>query len=246
MVAPWRNPQGRASFGYEGFRFALYPRQGGHAPEFDNLDNLLILGRMLGRIHAIGAVRPFVHRPRLDSSSFGHASVALISERFIPDDYRPSYEAVTDQLLEVIDGIIAADRRRPLSSAPTATATPATSSGATMPRTSSISTTPASAPAVQDLWMMLSGDRPRQTAQLAELMEGYSRVLRLRPARTAPDRAAARPAHAPLQRLARPALGRPGSSPQLPLVQHRALLGRADPELREQLAALDEPPLELP
>ena len=63
----------RASFTTTDFRFALYPRQGGHAPEFDNLDNLLILGRMLGRIHRIGAVRPFVHRPALDSRSFGHA-----------------------------------------------------------------------------------------------------------------------------------------------------------------------------
>ncbi len=110
VVAPWKNAAGESLFQYKGFHFALYPRQGGHAPEFDNLDNLLILGRMLGRIHRIGAVQPFSHRPTLDSRSFGHASVSLIRERFIPEDYRPSYEAVTGQLLEVIDGIM--DERR--------------------------------------------------------------------------------------------------------------------------------------
>src|SRR5512140_2340663 len=63
VVAPWTNPAGQSLFHHGGFRFALYPRQGGHAPEFDNLANLLSLGRMLGRIHRIGAVQPFVHRP---------------------------------------------------------------------------------------------------------------------------------------------------------------------------------------
>jgi len=71
VVAPWKNDAGESLFLYKGFRFALYPRQGGHAPEFDNLDNLLILGRLLGRLHAIGALHPFAHRPRLDLQSFG-------------------------------------------------------------------------------------------------------------------------------------------------------------------------------
>src|SRR5664279_803885 len=106
VVAPWTNPNGESLFSYGGFRFSIYPRQGGHAPEFDNLDNLLILGRMLGRIHRIGSLQPFTHRPTLDSASFGHDSVSLIAERFIPEDYRASYEAVTSLLLETIDGIL--------------------------------------------------------------------------------------------------------------------------------------------
>ena len=69
VVAPLRNPEGTSLLQYDGFSFALYPRQGGHAPEFDNLDNLKILGRMLGRIHGVGAVKPFVYRPTLDRQS---------------------------------------------------------------------------------------------------------------------------------------------------------------------------------
>jgi len=49
IVAPLKNTDGISLFHYDGFYFALYPRQGGHAPEFDNLDNLKILGRLLGR-----------------------------------------------------------------------------------------------------------------------------------------------------------------------------------------------------
>ena len=48
VVAPWINATGETLFHHDGFRFALYPRQGGRAPEFDNLDNLPVLGRMLG------------------------------------------------------------------------------------------------------------------------------------------------------------------------------------------------------
>ncbi len=107
VVAPLVNAAGESLFQHGVFRFALYPRQGGHAPEFDNLDNLLILGRMLGRIHAIGAVTPFVHRPALDSQSFGYASVALIRERFIPPEYLESYTGLTAQLLTAIDTILA-------------------------------------------------------------------------------------------------------------------------------------------
>ncbi|MDD2541888.1 MAG: serine/threonine protein kinase, partial [Desulfuromonadaceae bacterium] len=107
IVAPLRNPDGTSLLQYAGFYFALYPRQGGHAPEFDNLDNLKILGRLLGRIHGTGAVKPFKHRPVLDRQSFGTNSVRRIEERFIPDEYRASYSSVTGQLLEAIDSILA-------------------------------------------------------------------------------------------------------------------------------------------
>ena len=245
VVAPWRNGAGESLFHHEGFRFALYPRQGGHAPEFDNLDNLLILGRMLGRLHLVGAVRPFRHRPALDSGSFGHASVALIRERFVPPDYRESYVAVTDRLLEAVDAAIAA-------------AGPVRllrvhgdcHAGNILWRDNAphfVDFDDArTAPAVQDLWMMLSGDRDRRTAQLVELVEGYGEFNDFDPREL---------------RLVEPLRA-------LRILHHSAWLARRweDPlfhrtfpwfntprywneqinELREQVAALDEPPLQLP
>ena len=54
VVAPLRDNNGDSLFEHAGFYFALFPRRGGHAPELDNGDNLLVLGRTLGRMHQIG------------------------------------------------------------------------------------------------------------------------------------------------------------------------------------------------
>ncbi len=245
VVAPWVNSAGESLFRHGIFSFALYPRQGGHAPEFDNLDNLLILGRMLGRIHAIGAVRPFVHRPVLGSQSFGYASVALIKERFIPAEYRDSYTALTSQLLTAIDTILAG-----AGTIAYIRAHGDCHAGNILWRDGAphfVDFDDARmAPAVQDFWMMLSGERPRQTAQLAELVEGYSEFCDFNPRE--------------LQLI--------GALRALRMLHYSAWLARRweDPifprtfpwfntirywgeqilELREQLAALSEPPLELP
>jgi Ser/Thr protein kinase RdoA (MazF antagonist) len=244
VVAPWKNAACDSLFLYKGFHFALYPRQGGHAPEFDNLDNLLILGRMLGRIHRIGAVRSFSYRPVLDSQTFGHVSVALISERFIPEDYRPSYEAVTGQLLAAIDGIMSE--------------TGAVSyirthgdchAGNILWRDNAphfVDFDDARmAPAVQDLWMMLSGDRQRQNAQLESLMEGYREFCDFDPRelRLIESLRALRMLHYSAWIASRwddPAF--PSAFPWFNTVNY---WGEQILALREQLAVLDEPPLEL-
>jgi len=245
VVAPLVNAAGESLFRYGQFRFALYPRQGGHAPEFDNLDNQLILGRMLGRIHALGAVTPFAYRPALDCKSFGYASVALIRERFIPTEYLESYTALTSQLLTAIDTILAdAGTIRYIRVHGDCHA------GNILWREGAphfVDFDDARlAPAVQDLWMMLSGERPRQTAQLAELIEGYSEFCDFNPRE--------------LQLI--------GALRALRMLHYSAWLARRweDPifprtfpwfntvrywgeqilELREQLAVLSEPPLELP
>ena len=245
VVAPITNASGNSLFHHDGFRFALYPRQGGHAPEFDNLDNLLTLGRMLGRIHSIGAVRPFLCRPTLDSRSFGHASVALIAERFIPDEYRPSYEAVTGQLLEAIDRIMAdAGPLRYIR------AHCDCHSGNILWRDDAphfVDFDDARmAPAVQDLWMMLSGERPRQNAQLAELIEGYSEFCDFQPRelRLIEALRALRMLHYSAWLASR------WDDPIFPLTfpwfNTVRYWGEQIIQLREQLAALAEPPLELP
>ncbi|MCD4688509.1 MAG: serine/threonine protein kinase [Desulfuromonadaceae bacterium] len=180
VVAPLINDQGESLFVHGPFRFALYPRQGGHAPELDNLDNLLILGRLMGRIHSVGALRPFQHRPRLDSQSFGRDSVALISERFVPPETKANYDALTTDLLQAIETIFAdtIDLRY-------LRAHGDCHGGNILWR----DTAPhfvdfddaRMAPAIQDLWMMLSGDRGRQHAQLAELVEGYNEFFDFQP-----------------------------------------------------------------
>ena len=244
VVAPIINSDGESLFHYEKFRFALYRRQGGHAPEFDNLENLLILGRMLGRLHNIGAVRPFVHRPELDSKSFGHESVALISERFIPDEYRPSYNAVTEQLLSSIEAIFAeaAPVRYIRAHGDCHAGNILWRDGA--PHFVDFDDA-RNAPAVQDLWMMLSGERPRQMAQLEALIKGYREFCDFNPRelRLIEPLRALRMLHYSAWLASRwddPIF--PRTFPWFNTVRY---WGEHILQLREQLAALEEAPLEL-
>jgi Ser/Thr protein kinase RdoA (MazF antagonist) len=245
VVAPSRNEAGESLLHYQGFRFALYPRQGGQAPEFDNDDNLLILGRMLGRIHSVGAVRPFTHRPTLDSQSFGHKSVALIAERFIPDEYRASYQAVAGQLLQAVDEIFAgtAQPRYIRSHGDCHAGNILWRDGA--PHFVDFDDA-RMAPAVQDLWMMLSGERPRQLAQLAQLIKGYNQFYDFRPSelRLVEPLRALRMLHYSAWLASR------WEDPTFPLTfpwfNTVRYWGEHILQLREQLSALEEPPLELP
>lgn len=174
VVAPLVNAAGETLQQRGEFRFALYPRKGGHAPELDNLDNLLVLGRLLGRIHAVGALQPFRSRPAIDSQSFGHDSVALISGQFIPPDLKTAYDTLAADILRQIDAVMAehagqvawirvhgdchAGNMLWRDQAPHFV----DFDDARM------------APAVQDVWMLLCGDRSNQTAQLSEIIEGYN------------------------------------------------------------------------
>ena len=180
VVAPIINDESESLFDYNGFRFAIYPRQGGHAPEFDNLDNLLILGRTLGRMHAIAAPGSFKYRPRIDCASFGHSSVELISEQFIIPEYKNSYNALTRDLLQALDEIFDRANETPLIRTHGDCHAGNILWRYTAPHFVDFDDA-RSAPAIQDIWMMLSGDRPRQTAQLAEIVEGYNEFYDFRP-----------------------------------------------------------------
>lgn len=172
IVTPLQNGQGESLFKFDNFRFALFPRRGGRMAELDDLDNLHMLGKLLGRMHRVGAVKPFNYRPRLDMQSFGYESVAFISEHFIPADLKTAYDSLTRDLLTAMEdlitqvGTIASIRLHGDCHA-----------GNILWRDENplfVDMDDARmAPAIQDLWMLLSGDRPRQLAQLNELLDGY-------------------------------------------------------------------------
>tara|TARA_R110000787_G_scaffold147742_5_gene261618 strand:- start:21475 stop:22491 length:1017 start_codon:yes stop_codon:yes gene_type:complete len=180
VVAPWQNEQNESLFKFGSFRFALFKRRGGRAPELGDLDSLFIIGRLMGRIHLVGAARPFVHRPTLGIDSYGYQSVATVSEGFIPASLRASYQAITTDLLQALEEklTILAD--------------------ISMLRTHGDchvgnilwrDDTPhfvdfddaRMAPAIQDLWMLLSGYRPEQIAQISEIIEGYNEFSEFHP-----------------------------------------------------------------
>ncbi|MBY4677316.1 serine/threonine protein kinase [Marinobacterium arenosum] len=173
VVAPIRDAEGCSLFQHGGFRFALFPRRGGRAPELANLDNLFQLGRLLGRFHLIGAKRPFEHRPEITCQNYGHDSVALISERFIPAELKPAYDSLTRDLLQLMDQRVAE-----VGEVAKIRVHGDCHSGNMLWRDDAphfVDFDDARmAPAVQDLWMLLSGDRQEQTVQLSEILDGYA------------------------------------------------------------------------
>lgn len=158
---------------HQGFRFALFPRRGGRAPELDDPEVLKWLGRFLGRIHAVGALRPFAQRPRLDIASFGEGPRdALVESGFIPPDLLATWRSVVDQVLDGVRrcferaGDIASIRLHGDCHAGNVLWTDAGPHFVDFDDARS-------GPAIQDLWMLLSGEAPAMARQLDHLIDGY-------------------------------------------------------------------------
>ncbi|WP_426151338.1 serine/threonine protein kinase [Pseudomonas sp. DC3000-4b1] len=172
VVAPLVR-DGVSLFAHGEFRFALFPRRGGRAPEPGNLDQLYRLGQLLGRLHAVGASKPFLAREALTVDNFGSASLTtLLDGGFIPASLLPAYSSVARDVLARVEAAFAsttfASIRLHGDCHP----------GNMMCRDEVFHLVDLddcrTGPAVQDLWMMLAGDRQERLAQLAELMDGYN------------------------------------------------------------------------
>ncbi len=244
VVAPCTDSDGNTLHDFQGFLFSLFPRRGGHAPELDNLEHLEIIGRLLARIHLIGARKPFTARPVLDSSSFGHASVRFLLDNFIPAEYRDSYAALANDLLERIDQRFAA-----LSPVVRIRVHGDCHSGNMLwrhnaPHFVDFDDT-RMAPAIQDLWMLLSGAEDQQRRQLEKILSGYHQFYDFNPQELQLIE--------PLRTLRMihysAWLARRWDDPAFPRTfpwfNSIRYWGEHILELREQLAALQEPPLHL-
>lgn len=179
IIAPIQR-DGKSLFEYQGYRFAIFPRRGGYAPELENLDTLYTLGQHLGRLHAVGKVKNFDHRPSLNIESFGETPREFIlTGDFLPTSLREAYETLSRHILDKLSAIIA-DLDFELirihgDCHP----------GNILVRPDSMYLVDLddarNGPAVQDIWMLLSGDRMQRTAQLESILEGYEEFCKFAP-----------------------------------------------------------------
>ena len=164
---------------HAGFSFSVSPRRGGRAPELDDGEVLEWIGRFLARIHAVGASQPFTTRPALDLSTFGlEPRNWLIDNHKVPLDVQSAWEKQCDEALAMI-------RDTALGEGKSDTAM-IRLHGDCHP--GNILWTPGqgphfvdlddarTGPAVQDLWMLLSGDRSQRQKQLGALVDGYEQM----------------------------------------------------------------------
>ncbi len=167
---------GRTLATHQGFRFAVYPRRGGRAPELDAPGVLEWIGRFIGRIHAVGAQRPFRHRPALDPDTLGQEPRDwLLASGMLPAEieraWRQTVDAALVQVRERFDQAGGLPRIRLhgdchpgnllwTDSGPHFVDFDDARNGC----------------AVQDLWMLLSGTPPERSTQLDRLLEGYRQM----------------------------------------------------------------------
>lgn len=162
---------------FSGFRFALFPRRGGRTPELENPHTLEWLGRFLGRIHAIGSTRPFTTRPTLDAQSFGRESRDwLLANQVIPPDLRLPWEGAADLALEHVAhcylraGRVALIRLH--GDCHPGNVLWVEDGAERGPHFVDLDDA-RMAPAVQDLWMLLPGEREAASLALGSLIKGY-------------------------------------------------------------------------
>jgi len=161
------------SLRFADFRIAIYPRRGGRTPEFGDEKTLEWIGRFIGRIHAVGATRKFQHRDALTPKTFGHdARAFLLATNFIPADLLDAWQAVTEQALAGVD--------RCFQGGHTAIRLHGDCHVGNVLWTEDgphfVDLDDARmGPAMQDLWMLLSGDRHAMGRQLRAVLNGYEK-----------------------------------------------------------------------
>lgn len=241
-VAPLER-DGATLFRHAGFRYAVFHRAAGREPNVEDPAVLRVLGHALGRLHAVGAARPFLHRRRMSVQEFAaHSAEFLLASGFIADELQAAYRAVATQLIE---RVTPAFETLPLAvrihgdchlgnllwryDAPNFVDFDDAMTG----------------PPIQDLWMLLAGERDDRARQLDVLVSAYeefhdfdARQTRLiEPLRT-------------LRIMHHAAwIGRRWQDPAFPAAFPNFAETRYWSDhvlaLKEQLAALDEPPLAL-
>ena len=176
MVAPLLL-QNRTLHRHAGFLYSVSPARGGRRPELDDPEVLEWIGRLLARLHQVGSSRPFGQRPALDAQTFGSEPVQwLLASGMIPPEAGSRWREAAQAALALATATMAVCGK------PDGMAT-LRLHGDCHP--GNILWTPdqgphfvdfddsRSGPAVQDLWMLLSGERQQLQRQLGALLDGY-------------------------------------------------------------------------
>lgn len=173
VVAPMR-VAGETLFAYEGYRYALYPLQGGRWPELNQSEDLVWCGRFIARIHMVGKKQPFAYRGAISIARMGQeSSQYLLQRNFIPEYLHQSYESLCADLIRQIEHCFhAAGKVQTLRIHGDCHRGNIlwTDAGPHFVDLDDCCT----GPAIQDLWMLLAGDRNEISEQMCDLLEGYN------------------------------------------------------------------------
>jgi Ser/Thr protein kinase RdoA (MazF antagonist) len=158
------------------FWFSVSPCRGGRAPELDDPEVLMWIGRLMARMHLVGERHAFEHRPTLNLHSFGEASRDLLMhENWVPPEVAQQWLSLCNQTLELVRQKMPAQVRtlrlhgdcHPGNILWTPQGMPEAG-----PHFMDLDDA-RMGPAVQDLWMLLHGDEQERRQKLFTVLEGY-------------------------------------------------------------------------
>ena len=229
-------------------RLAAYPMRSGHGPELEDLDTLRWLGRFIARLHGVGEQRPFQHRRTINAATFCHAPLArLLALDLIPPAQVDGFSRVCRQALVMVDAAMAAVPAQPLRLHGDC------HPGNILWRDVGDRGGPqivdlddaVTGPAIQDLWMLLSGDAAAMRSQMAAVLQGYRQFRAFDPRELAliePLRTLRMVHHSAW-------LAERWDDPAFPIAfpwfGTAGYWGQQTTQLREQIEAMAQPPLDL-
>lgn len=175
VVAPLVDANGDTLLATGPFRFCLFPRVGGRAPALDDPAQLTVVGRTVGRLHEVTQDWEFEHRPFVDADRLGASAIEfLVESEHVPDGVRDAYEELAWELLDLVEDRI--DEAGDFAEFPIhgdmhpGNILWRAEDG--VPQLLDFDDA-ATGPAVQDLWMFVSGDRDYAEARLGNVLDGY-------------------------------------------------------------------------
>lgn len=168
---PLANADAQTLHHFQGSRFAVFDSVGGRALESDQDDHLFELGRQIGRLHMVGRSQSFTHRPQLFVASMvDEVEQALRQCPLIPGAMQVPFFTIFTHIAERLRGL-------DLSGYQSLRLHGDCHVGNILWRDDRLWLVDfddcRQGPAIQDLWMMLSGDRSTQLRQLDSLLDGY-------------------------------------------------------------------------
>ncbi|WP_133140405.1 serine/threonine protein kinase [Legionella genomosp. 1] len=158
---------------HQDFRFALFPRRGGHALELDNDEQLEWMGRFIGRMHSVSASRSFQHRISLNTQTYGFEPYRLLIEQgFIPDyltsNFCKTVETALEKITQIFEWVGGLDQIRLHGDCHAANILWRDSGPHIVDLDDCLM-----GPAIQDIWMLLSGEPKHMELQLEKILNGY-------------------------------------------------------------------------
>jgi Ser/Thr protein kinase RdoA (MazF antagonist) len=177
-VAPPCIINGKTLHEYKGYLFTLFDSVGGRQFEVDNHEHLEWVGRFMGRIHSIGSKQTFTHRPTINLSEYLHQPRELLKDSsFIPSHLESSFFSDLNMLIDRIEENWNNDYK-------TIRLHGDCHPGNILWRDGPMFVDlddSRNGPAIQDLWMLLNGEKQDRLLQLDILLEGYEEFYEFNP-----------------------------------------------------------------